>query len=368
MTTYNSELDNTIRDVADQFNIVRQNSPFLISLISDNGTRDNQKFEWNERNLTPKTFTVNGASTAGNTITFDSVTGLKVGDILRFENATTQKQVGDLQVLVTNINGLVVTGTRPFGGTTDATIPDNAIAHYVNTRGNDDDATNGDAKQGTTNYNYFQIFREFFALGKMATGTSTYDGSNELTNQEIFYSLDLARQMNNALIFGRRTVDAGEVGGTTGGMQQFITTSTALGSAITIPAINTQIETLQSYGAGNELALVCHPKQNAKISDSAGTSLQVTRDDRTTGQYINRVQTNLGPILNIVVDFNMPKDTIYIGDPTTVSIVTKKDDDIVSEPTTLPGSRKIGRVLQGQKGFEFRNADTMWVALTDLDV
>lgn len=252
--------------VLELYEIFLKKESSVLGILLQNGRgfapATNTKYEWLESQLSPTSWTVNGAVNSGTldvstpaSITFDSTSGMNVGDIIRFENGTTAAPVGNLQIKVTEVTSGTAAKAIIYGGTTDITIPDNAVAQFIsNPKAENEKSFSGENEfEPSKEYNYTQIFRRTVELSDTALKSLMYGDPNTLSTQlqEAFYKM--RGQMAEQAIFGRRVQRASGQNGSFGGIEQFINAvggnvKDAGGAAISSTLLNDVIQLVKEDG------------------------------------------------------------------------------------------------------------------------
>lgn len=217
-------------------------------------TVNDPEFSWWNESQGLVRLQVNGALGAGDTtVTVDSpdptastitaaygmATHLKPGDLLLVEpsadNATFNHEV---VVVETVISDTQFTVSRGAGGTTAASISDNAYLLLIGSAY----AEGTSAPQATSRNpvkftNYTQIFKDAYELTGTADATKTRTGDS-WSNDKKRKSFDHARAIELSILFGRKSETTGPNGKprrTMGGLREFIPASrtTVFGVAVT---------------------------------------------------------------------------------------------------------------------------------------
>jgi len=370
-----------IEDVNDVFETIVKSKPVFASMVPVQGVATNTKHEWMEHKKSPKQWTIDGATTAGTgTLTLDDTTGIKVGDVIKF-TASTGASISVKAKVLTVASGTSITVTRPYGGTTDATISDNAVVSLVSRAVAENSTQSLDSNTiPTRKYNYTQIFRRDFGLSRtalksamhgLATDADKSQKVQTLVNFQINEQLnDIAYELNNSLIDGIREARAdGGANGSMGGILAFLKENTssvydASSSAISTSILNSAIEKAVTNGAnGSDFAvMLMHPVQARKISafNTAGTNPQIVnqRGETTTGSYVVKYQSDLagsngGALSTIIVDRNFPQDKIAILDMSKIAIVPMENFSVI-ETTESKTDGRTWKIL-GEVTLEFKN-------------
>jgi len=369
-----------IPDVNQVFTSLMKNKPMVSSIIGMSGKALNHKHEWLEYKKSPTQWQTDGATVAGvTTLTFDSTEGVQVGDVLKF-TASTGASISVKVKVLTVVDATDITVTRPYGGTTDMTIPDNAIVSLISRAKNENSGEGlGENVKPSRVFNFTQIFRRDLGLSRTTLQTALYGLATEadrnakveeLVNFQVANQLaDIAYEFNNSLIDGvkEERVD-GAAAGSFGGILPFMEAQAssqydASANSVSSLILNNAIDQAVGNGAnGTELTvLLCHPTQARKISafNTSGNNPVMSRTETVSGSYVVQYQsdlagTNGGALTTIVVDRNFPQDKIAILNPESLNIAPMQNF-FVQETTDLKTDGRTWKLL-GELTLEFKNA------------
>ena len=396
-TEYSYDFQNSVRSLDEVFRTIITKMPALISFIgfvgadgsipqgvslaAPEGMCTNTKHEWLEDSITPKTTTLNNSGAIANTdTTFDVTDGtvFTTGDVIRFESSTVTY---DEVMRITNIstNTLTVdrgTGTGAgagYGGTTrETSIADGSnvirIAKPINE--STDASRNAQNQEPSAAYNYTMILEEEAKVSKTAQNVQWYGIENMLNYQVNVGLANLAWQMNDALVNGRRIQRTSSIPGMAGGLDQYITNSVdGAGATLTADTLNDAIEQTMLLG-GLPKIMVMNTNQSRILSSFDQDAIRLVRDDRTRGQAVYRWVSDIpipgGTIDTFIVDMNMRKDTIYLVDPTRVAVVPMQGRSFQDMDSTLPGGDYFSRRILGEYTFVIKNGANSHCKITNL--
>lgn len=366
------DYQNQVRDLANEFNQILVQTPNILSLIASGGVATNLKHEWLEDVVTAQTWMVNGAYTSGGgTVTVDSTTGLKVGDIVIYE-APTGASIATTHKVLTIPNATTYTIT-PYGtGVVDANIVDNSVVKIISRPKNESTVADyTDGQEPTLEYNYCEIIDEAVKISKTAQAIKLY-GISDALNYQVKIGLDrMARRLNNAVIHGRRKARTSVEAGTMGGLMEFVGASTngnvidGLNAAISYDMINSAITTGVSLGATSLNTILCHPNQAVKISKFNSTIVQTQRTDSVSGSTITSLVGGLGNVANIVHDWTFPKDKILIVDTSKLRLAyLRQPQDMDS--TSAQSDDFFGRRVLAELTLEVKNAKNSHILINNV--
>jgi len=375
--------------ISELYEVFLKKESSVLGILLQNGRgfapATNTKYEWLESQLTPSSWTVNGAVNSGTldpstpaSITFDSTAGMNVGDIIRFEVGTTGAPVGNLQIRVTEVTSGTAAKAVIYGGTTDATIPDNAVAQFISSPKpeNEKSFTGENEFEPSKEYNFTQIFRRTVELSDTALNSLMYGDTNtlEMQLQEAFYKM--RAQMAEQVIFGRRVQRASGVNGTFGGIEQFINAVSgnvkdASGASISSGLLNDVIQLVKEDG-GMVDTIMCNINQARKISafNTSGNNPIITRDETTTGSYVMKFVSDIpvagGLVNQIIVDERVPKDRVYLLSLGRLALVPYANRGLNIVDATANGQDGQTAVLRGEYTMVCKDSKYSHGVLTNL--
>lgn len=366
-TTVDFNGDNFKRQVLEAFELYLKEQSSGLGIYLANGNRQpaatNTKYEWLESQLTPRSWTVNGqvlAGTFGTTewtaanIVFDSTAGLTAWDIVRFIDGTSGSPVGNIQLQIVTVTNATTATAYIYGGTTDVTVPDNAVAKFITNpvEENRKTFTAGNNWEPVQEYNYTQIFEEVVELSDTAVNSLSYGDVTTITRQLEQGLYKIEQKMSEQAIYGRRVARTGTTIGarwTFGGLEFFVDTVDgnvidAGAAAISPTLINNLGEEIKKDG-GTFDAIMCNYNQARAISafNTSGSNpiTQVDRSDINTGSYVMNFVSDLpiagGLVSRIIVDEKIPNDRVYLVNTSKIALVPMQNRALSSVDGTVNG-------------------------------
>lgn len=365
--TYN--FSSIARDLSEEFEVIRERLPFIVSYIPIGEPAINIKHEWMEKSLGPRVTALAAAVSNTTTVTFTLASGgtsvVAAGDVLRFER-TTGESYSEL-VKVAAVATATVTVVRGHGGSTKCPLAADAVAVIAyspklqGTSAGDDDASDVSLQ-----HNYTQIFARTAKVTRTAQAVRHHGIENAL-NFTVAEHLDtLARFLNNSVIYGRRVSSSSSAIPTEmGGLLYFIDNvagnrTTAGATAITSAKLNQVIEDIIIDG-GRPDTILCNTNQARRISSWNSSSVMTTLEDTRTGSYVQEFVSELGMlpgagIQRIVVDMNFPKDKIMLLSSEDLALVPLNARSWFDMDASAAGADFVARRIVGEYTLEVRNA------------
>jgi hypothetical protein len=223
-----------------------------------------------------------------------------VGDVVR--NSNTGEQF--LVTGITDANTIAI--QRGFGSVPAAAMSLNDPLYIVgNANEENAGARNTNTTRASKQTNYTQIFKTTIALTNTEKSSATY-GDKDLSYQRAKKGTEHALDIERALWFGQKYFDTtgpqGQPRRTTGGVNEFITTSGAYvqnqGGALTAPDMNTFLREGFTYGNSTKMLFAGGIVLQA-VNEMSRGQLQTKVGDTTYGVKISEWQTPFGTV-NIV--------------------------------------------------------------------
>ncbi len=378
---------NVKRDLSDAFAIIVKSIPVVSSLmgaplIGLDGApivAKATKHEWLEDSVSPQTFTVNATrAPAGGTLVFTSTVGVKVGMVFAFTSALGASRTVQLVVdTVTNATDLAVS---VYAGSTDGVnLIATDIAKLISLPKNE--STDPDPDLGTeptAKFNYTQIFDRTAKVSKTSESVKLY-GIESALNYQVEYQLrQLAYDINNTMIYGRKVVraagDPGSMDGILAIMEAQSDNQVDASAADVSPSIlNDAFEQGFANGASGMKTLLCAENQARKISgfNTSGNNPVVQRDEKVAGSFVTTYVGDLpigenGQISKIVVDPNFPKDKILLLDDSKIGLVPLEGRGFTDENAATNGADYYARRVLGEFTLQLQNANESHMEITNL--
>lgn len=346
-----------VRDVSSVLTTVNQTMPTLMSRVSIAGGRARQhKHEWPELVTKPEQSKVTAGANA-------SATVLSVASKLPFEkNAICRIQGKEelLRVVAVSEAEEKITVVRGYGGTTAGSIG-NGDKVIVVTKPRLESTTaqlKGDPTAPDVNHNFTEIFDEEAVVSLSQGGVygvsadSTDPVGDGLNFQVMLKMQQLARRMNNALIYGRRVERTPIQPGTMGGLLQYMEGGNivnAQGNPVDKKVLGDGFQMAFESGATRLNTMLCGSTQARNVSALYGDQLQVLRQDTTLGYAVYQVRPDMpieGYVSTVVVDPNFPDNMIEIFDDSNIEIVAHRV--MQDKDATPPGADFVARRMIGE--------------------
>lgn len=331
----------------------RHNGIRFVKKLLENGrankakTAKSYKHEWHETSLPPRRETVTLADGSGTSLTVANSAVYPVGTNLRIEN--------EIVTVAARPNGTTLTITRAQLGTTGA-------AHSAKTAinlgyageeyGTGPEALSTNAVQL---YNYVQTFEAAVEMSDKEIAQLSSEMGNPFSAQleritAFFWKVFAQSVFKGVRYSGTRNSKPVHY---MGGIDSYLTTNvTAVGGAMTNTNIDAMILQLTVAG-GTPDTLVMSPARFLKLSALDVSMIQISKDEDKGGNPIyKRWQSAASETdLDIIVDFSVLDDELYVLDSSKLAILPLENNGIngrlaLVDGTTTGASGKR-RILRG---------------------
>ena len=341
--------------------IIRRDNTSFLSRVGISGEATETAHSWMEDSLNANTATC--AEAVDNSETTISVA---TGHGVRFRIGTLFKLnvAGVTEVMqVTAISTDDLTVVRGYGstsaqagtaGTTDAI---QIIAHPAQ---EGQDAPSDESKVRAKVTNYTQIFQKGINISHTMRSVIQAGVADEYALQVSRRLMEVMRELDSSLIAG---ISSGSQGSDTvyrsmGGIIEFASQSTGnvttTSEALTLSVVNTMCKDIWDDGGTPNFILV-GGKQKRAISAFDQSARRSMYDATVAGYVVDKVITDLGFVLDVIVDPWMPDDVAVVGDINKVRVMPLRNSAMRAEDLAKTGASFKGQIY-GEYTAEFRNA------------
>jgi hypothetical protein len=352
------DFQDQVRQLEAGISLILDDAPTLLGLIGLNGESLFQtKYEWMSDNLNSNRATAAANATASAT----SVT-VATGDGAKFRvNAIVV--AGEEYLKVTAVAGDVVTVVRGFDGTTAADIDAGDELRIVSRPQLQGAGVGVDESHDRyTDYNFTQIIERYAAVSGTQQAVRTHNVTNELDYQVQLRLKELARELNDWLIYGRRIQGQAATPSTSGGLLYFANQNGAhkanlAGGEVTAKALNDAMEQVYLRG-GSVNTILTNTAGARQISALAKDTIRTVRTDTTTGHRISSVVGDLvgGSEAMVIVDPNFPKNKVALFDRSILSLSALQGRALWDVDASPAGADFVARQIRGEYGITVKNA------------
>ncbi|MBJ6364155.1 SU10 major capsid protein [Paenibacillus roseus] len=356
--TFTYDFKDQVRQLEAGISLIINDAPTLLGMVGIGGEPLFQtKYEWMSDNLNSNRANVAAAVSASAT-TFNVAPG--DGEKFRVNSIIV---AGEEYMQVTAVNIDAITVVRGFDGTTPAALASGDGIRIVS-RPQLQGALPGvdEAHDRYTDYNFTQIIERYAAVSGTQMAVRTHNVTNELNYQVELRLKELARELNDWLIFGRRIQGQKSVPSTSGGLLYFAEKNASAkknlsGAEVSAKAINDLMEQVYLRG-GNVNTILTNTAGARQISKLAKDTIRTVRTDETTGHRISTFVSDItgGNEATIIVDPNFPVNKIALFDRSILKLSPMQGRSLYDVDASIPGADFVARQIRGEYGITVKNA------------
>lgn len=349
--------------------IIRRDNTSLLSRVGISGVATETTHSWMEDALNPNTATCAEAVDSSET-TIDVASGhgvrFKVGSLIRL-NVPGITEV--MQVTAISTDALTVvrgygstSGQAGTAGTTDQ------IIIIANPAQESQDAPSDESRARSKVYNYSQIFQKGIKVSHTMRSVLQAGVADEYTFQVARRLQELMRELDSSIIGGIKSADVGSDTSyrSMGGLMEYARggNSTTTSEALVASVVNQLAKDIWDDGGTPNFILVSG-KQKRAISAFDQSARRSTFDQTTSGYVVDKIVTDLGFMLDVIVDPWVPDDTCIVGDLSRIRVMPLQNDSMRAEDLAKTG-RAWNSQVTGQYTLEVRNAAEAFASHTSL--
>ncbi len=341
--------------------IIRRDNTAFLSRVGISGEATETLHSWMEDSLNANAVTLDesGFDSSETDMTVATNHGLRVriGSLLR-----NVSEAGKTEVLqVTSISTDVLTVVRGYGSTTgEAHTTGSTFRIIANPAQEGQDAPADESKVRTKISNYTQIFQKGINVSYTMRSVLQAGVADEYTFQVARRLMEIMRELDSSLVLGISSASQGSdtVYRSMGGLLEFASqvggNVTTTAEALTLSVVNAMCKDIWDDGGQPNFILV-GGKQKRAISTFDQSARRSVYDTTAVGYVVDKITTDLGFVLDVIVDPWMPDDTAIVGDLGKVRVMPLRGSSIRSEDVAKTGASWKGMVY-GEYTAEFRNA------------
>lgn len=319
MVTLQNQIVGKKESVTDELLLLNPHQTPMISLIGFGQSVSQVERQWFEDELYADETTVTTALT-------NSATSLVVADASIFEAKHVIK-VGEelLYVSAVAVATNTLTVTRGYAGTTAAAAVVGAKVEYQFVEGVEGaDARKARFKSRVRKSNLTQIFDESISISGTAAATSEYGIDDLYEYEKQKKLLELALQLEKAVINGVKYESTDGKVRQMGGIRQFITTNVidASSAALTLTHLGDAFQAIFEAGGfatGGNYKIIVGAKQKRALSAADSNKVQINRQDNGRGEVVDFFLSDFGSA-EILLNNNLAPDEVIIVDANRVEI------------------------------------------------
>lgn len=341
--------------------IIRRDNTAFIGRVGISGMATQIQHSWSESSLNANTATCAEALDSSET-TLDVAAGhgrrFRIGTLFTLEVAgfTEVMQVTDISTdALTIVRGYGSTSAQAGSAGTSDTIK---ILSHPNQSGQDMPADT--SKIRTLVSNYCQIFQYGVNIAHDMRAILTAGVADEYSFQVAQRLMEAMRELNSSVVRGIKSASAGSdtVYRSMAGLLEFASQSSGnvntTSEALTLAVVNQMAKDIWDDGGVPNFILV-GGKQKRAISTFDQSARRSVYDSSVAGYVVDRVLTDLGYYLDVIVDPSMPDDVAIMGDLGRVKVMPLRNSAMRIEDIAKTGAATKSQIY-GDYTCEVRNA------------
>lgn len=341
--------------------IIRRDNTSFLSRVGISGEATETKHSWMEDSLNANTATAAEAIDNSETA-IDVASGhgarFKIGTLFKVARA------GSTEVMqVTAISTDTLTVTRGYGSTSaedHGASTSHTLQIIAHPKQEGEDAPADESKVRTKVSNYTQIFQKGINVSYTMRSVLQAGVADEYTFQVARRLMEIMREIDSTLILGISSASQGSdsVYRTMGGIIEFVSAAggntTTTSEALTLSVVNDMCKQIWDDGGTPNFILV-GGKQKRAISAFDQSARRSMYDATVAGYVVDKVISDLGFVLDVIVDPWVPDDVAIVGDINKVRVMPLRGSSVRAEDLAKTGAAYKGQIY-GEYTAEFRNA------------
>lgn len=360
-------------DLSDVVSAILLSDTNLLSRIGISGVATQFNHEWLEDALNASTLVdaeSGGLDAAGSNTDLAVTTGqgvrARIGTLLR------DRAKGKTEVLqVTDVSTDTLTVTRGYGSTSAEAHSQGSTWDIVaQPRQSGQDASSDVSTARSRKSNYVQGFERTVVIAGDAQAVLKAGVADELAHQTQQRLMEMMVELDKSIVSGIISSSTGSdsVYPTMKGLIEFLTqsgaNSSAADEAISPAVLNQMMQDIYDDG-GTPTVIACGQAQMRKISSFDADKVRVVPGPGMSGRYVTQFMSDLGVVLDIVLDRNIPPDTAMVLDTNRLAVVPLVNRSFAIEELGKTGDA-FKREINGNYTLECRNATQAHAIHTNL--
>jgi len=342
MTVLQNQIVGKKESVSDELLLLNPLQTPMLSAVGFGSAVSQVEHQWFEDKMVADVTTATATADA-------AATTITVADGSIFEPKHVAK-VGEELVLITAVNGNDLTVTRGYADTTAAAIAANDEVEFQFVEGVEGaDARKARYKGRTRVSNLTQIFDETISISGTAAATSEYAIDDLYEYEKQKKELELALQLEKAVINGVKYESNDGKVRQMGGLRQFIQTNVtdAAGAPVSLDKLGDAFQAIFEAGGfatGGNYKIIVGAKQKRAISAVDANKINITRQDNGRGQVVDHFLSDFGAA-EIILNNNVASDEIFIVDLNRVEIKPLQGRDFAHQYLGAKGDYVEGQIV-----------------------
>jgi hypothetical protein len=340
--------------------IIRRDNTSFISRVGINGVATETTHSWMEDQLNPNTVTLNEAMDGVETdldVSAGHGTRVKIGSLLKNVSEAGKTEVFRVTAIATD----TLTVERGYGSTSAETHTNGSTLQIIaHTAQEGQDLPADESRTRTKVSNYTQIFQRGIQVSHTMRSVLQAGVADEFTFQVARRMMEVMRELDSSVINGIKSADAGSdtsyrsMGGLVEFSSQAQGNTNTTSEALTPTVINAMVKQIWDDGGTPNFILV-GGKQKRAISAFDQAYRRMTYDGNTAGYVVDKFVSDLGFMLDVIVDPWVADDVCIVGDLSKVRVMPLTGDAMRAEDLAKTG-RSWKAQVTGQYTCEIRNA------------
>lgn len=339
--------------------IIRRDNTSFLSRVGISGEATETTHSWMEDSLNGNTITLDesGFDSSETDMSIVASSLPRVGSLLRNISEAGKTEV--IQVTAVDSTTLL-TVVRGYGSTSGEAHSTGSIWAVINPNQEGQDPNADTSKVRTKVSNYTQIFQYGINVSHTMRSVLQAGVADEFTFQVARRLMEAMRELDMALILGVKSASAGSdsVYRSMGGIIEFANQATGnlttTSEALSLSVVNAMAKQIWDDGGYPNFILV-GGKQKRTISTFDQSARRSVYDSTVAGYVVDRVLTDLGFVLDVIVDPWMPDDTAIVGDLNKIRVMPLRNSAMRAEDLAKTGAAFKAQIY-GEYTAEFRNA------------
>ncbi|MDQ0168770.1 SU10 major capsid protein [Paenibacillus tundrae] len=345
---FNVDLIGKPESVTEEILLLNPHQTPMLAMLGFAGAVNQVEHNWYEDAMfaTESTITADVTNSA-TAVVVASVEPFRVNDVIK---------LGDELLKVTAINDgtKTLTVTRGYAGTTAAAGVTGAVVEFQFTESVEGrDAIDARFKRRERKSNLTQIFTDTVEITGTAAAVANYGISDMYTYEQSKKQLELALQLEKALINGIK-YENGNVR-QMAGLRSLINTNVkdAAGAALSLDMVNDSLQAIYTKGGfatGGMYEIVVPAKQKRVVSSFGDDKIRIDQADRRRGTVVSQLTTDFGEF-PVSINDNLAANEVFIVDKNRASIRNLTGRDFQHEYLGKKGDYYQGMIV-GEYTFE----------------
>jgi hypothetical protein len=313
----NGSLIGKRESVVDEILLLNEHQTPLLNLLGFSDAVTQVEHVWFEDEMFADESTTSASALVGDTaVSVVDAEPFRVGHVIK---------IAEELLKITGISGTTLTVTRGYAGTTAAAISSGAKVEVQFVEGQEGaDARAARYKARVRKSNLTQIFDETISISGTAAAVSQYGIDDLYEYEKQKRQLELALQIEKALINGVKYESGDGLTRQMGGFRNYIATNVvdAAAAALNDEKLNDAMQKIYEKGGfanGGLFKIMVGAKQKRAISNFSKAEIRLTQAENSRGQVVDHFISDFGQA-EIVLNNNLAANELVIFDANRVKV------------------------------------------------